>query len=164
MKLLTLTAFVLFCLSSFAEGEIGEKHQALCESDGAKEIMGPNGTCKVLVISQEPKNKSGVCIGQFKSLTCTINFAMIEAGSALNMDCGGFKQDMVAEGTAYKVAAIVTEENGEQTLIGDHRDYINLKNQMLSLNLVEEDGSIKDQSIELSFGLGPVLMTNVICY
>lgn len=94
---------------------------------------------------------------------CTVEFAMIPAAAAMKITCGGVEQELDAEGSAYRVLAIVKDQAGKKEIVSDPKQYTVLTSRMLTLKLTQEDGAITDQTLELDLGMGPIELTNTFC-
>lgn len=162
MKLLTLAGLVLFGLNTVLHAQT-KGHKEICETEAAKQLMGATGSCQVIIVPQKLTSESGMCIGRLNTLTCSVKYAVIEIGAGISINCGGHEEDLEAEASAYRIAALIKMENGKQTFLGSKKVFMDIKSQMFSISLVKEDGSIKEQTLELDMGAGGVPLSDTLC-
>lgn len=167
MKTLIISAVALLSLNTFAR-DLAEKHATFCDSEEVKAIKGEKGSCRILIAPTAAQPTQGMCVGLFKgSLPCSIVYASMEEGAAMQLVCGDPKspaidQMMGAKAASYGISAIVTKEDGTDVILQDTGSHTVFEAGLVSLSLSNYDGK---SSAEISINLrsGTVDLTNVVC-
>lgn len=169
---LSLLAFSLLTFSSVALADIATDLQEVCQSPEVKRLTGSTGSCRI-VVAPKKAEKRGLCQGTFmNSLPCAVRFLSTKDGALLNITCGtdpknpAIDQDMMAEGSAFNVAAMIRKADGQDHVMNDKSEYTMITSQMVEVILIDTvNAGIKTTKGEINLSLqgGKVPLTNVVC-
>lgn len=162
--------FSLFAISSLAMAEdLSVKHQANCRSSEARQLMGRDGSCRVVVAPKNLKDQ-GYCTGIFDNrLGCMISYLGDGSKNGLiNLKCQTSNQTTVVDEDAYidavdyKVATLVTSR-GKISVIEDPTTYRSLSNKTIEVHFAKESKEENPGSVILHFEDESVALTDVVC-
>lgn len=162
-----LPVLALFSLNSFAL-DLAEKHQSLCESAEVKEIIGEKGSCRIAISLSDVGDKQGVCIGKYMGvLPCSAIYISMPDVAGIKLVCGdpekpALDQIVAAQAKNYTVAAVVTKENAQETVINDPAIYTYFDSNLVKVVLSESE-SLASGTITLNLQTGPVDLSDVKC-
>lgn len=167
MKNLIILSILAFSSVALAEDPV-MKHQKNCETTEARDLMGNNGFCRV-VVSPKPVNQQGYCSGIFADkYTCVVSYDADGSSSAiLNLNCGTavetvINEDLMTTPVQYSVATIITN-NGRFSVIGDSNRYTLFSHKSMEVSLIQSATGEMQGTVTLHFDSGSESLTHVRC-
>lgn len=155
-------------VSSLALADLAEDHAKNCLRSDVKNLMGPNGSCRILITPKKIQ-KSGSCSGVFqKNLPCVATFNSESKDSALNLKCGTdlanpiLDQDMEAEFAGYNLTTIVKTSEGKDVVVEDRNQYSIVTNKMILIQLSQSDTADKAR-FTMDLENGQIDLEDVTC-
>ncbi|WPU65696.1 hypothetical protein [Peredibacter starrii] len=158
-------ALIIFStlLSTLAFADLAEMHQQKCETAEVKELMGENGSCRI-VAAPKKFTASGTCTGTFMEMfPCKVTYIAEDSISALSITCGDpsnpvMSQEMRANSLGYNIAALIKDSEGKTIIQNDETEYKSIQSN--ALKVVLDNNTI---NIALTFQAGDINLTNVSC-
>jgi hypothetical protein len=163
---------MIVSVSAFAD--LSEKFQAKCSTTAAKNAMGANGSCKI-VVAPNQKDTQGMCYATLKDTPCKLEYMANFDGGPMSLRCGmmiGDEPDLVKIAVAgavvrFNVGTFIKKSNGKGLVQIDTSDYYQLSSPELVLDLTiktEPNGTQKTESeIAVTYQGESLKLTNVIC-
>jgi hypothetical protein len=168
LKKLIFSLLCMVSLHSEAQ-DLSQEHEKICSRADVVKLMGPKGSCRMLIVSENKTETQGVCQGIFgRSMLCRVTYLISDEATGMQLICGQnlqkpeVQQVVAAKADIYKVSAIVTQEDGTQTIVNDENINTTLESNLMTVILSKKEEESKGQ-IFLNLKTGPVALTQVQC-
>ncbi len=168
MKKLIFSLLCIVSLHSEAQ-DLSQEHEKICSRPDVVKLMGPKGSCRMLIASENKSETQGVCQGIFgRSMICRVTYLISEEATGMQLICGQnlqkpeVQQVVAAKADIHTVSAIVTQEDGSQKIVTDDKVSTVLESNLMTVILSKKEDESKGQ-IFLNLKTGPVALTQVQC-
>jgi hypothetical protein len=149
--------------------DLSQEHEKICSRPDVVKLMGPKGSCRMLISSENKAEAQGVCQGIFgRSMICRVTYLISEEATGMQLICGQnlqkpeVQQVVAAKADIHTVSAIVTQEDGSQKIVTDDKVSTVLESNLMTVILSKKEDESKGQ-IFLNLKTGPVALTQVQC-
>ena len=163
--------FSMLCLVSLhtQAQDLSQEHEKICSRADIVKLMGPKGSCRMLITFQKASETQGVCQGVFgRSMICQVTYLISDAGTGMQLLCGKdlqkpeVQQIVAATADAHTVSAIVTKEDGTQVIVNDEKTNTILESQLMTVILMKT-GEVTQGQVYINLKTGPVPLNQVQC-
>lgn len=143
----------------------------VCNSAQLREVTDLKSTCKEIIV---PKSisKIGTCIGDLgENLVCSFRFVTRDKLALVSLACMDYlnrpviNTDFSSQSQGYNLAALIKKSSGEQHVIVDSAEYLNISHDLFKIVLQDNtkiDGSIK-ANISMVLKSERINLTNISC-
>jgi len=163
--------FSLLCLVSLhtEAQDLSQEHEKICSRADVVKLMGPKGSCRMLITSENKTETQGVCQGIFgRSMLCRATYLISEEATGIQLICGQnlqkpeIQQVVAAKADLHTVSAIVTQEDGTQAIVTDEKMNTILESNLMTV-IVSKKGEETQGQVFLNLKSGPVALRQVQC-
>ena len=149
--------------------DLSQEHEKICSRTDVVKLMGPKGSCRMLIASQKAQETQGVCQGVFgRSMICRVTYIISENATGMQLLCGKdlqkpeVQQIVGAKADAHTVSAIVTKEDGTQVIVNDEKTNTILESNLMTL-ILSKTGEVTQGQIFVNLKTGPAPLNQVQC-